>query len=246
MANIAIIFAGGTGQRMNSRSLPKQFLELHQKPILIYTLEKFQYHPEIDGIILVTLADWIDQCEQLKIKYQLTKLVAIIPGGSSATESAFNGLSKARELYSEDSIVLIHDGVRPLVTEETISKDIACVKEHGTAITVSPAIETIILCSDESKDIENKEIKQVIERSKCLMARAPQCFYLKDILSVYRKSRKNGDQAFIDSATMMMHYGYKLYTVEGKPENIKITTPNDFYMFKAIMDARENTQIFGV
>ncbi|WP_287622613.1 IspD/TarI family cytidylyltransferase [Parabacteroides sp.] len=244
--NIAIIFAGGTGQRMNSRSKPKQFLELHQKPILVYTLEQFQYHPEIDGIILVTLADWIDYCEQLKTKYQLTKLVAIVSGGASATESAYNGLSKAAELYSEDSIVLIHDGVRPLVAKDTITKDIACVKEHGTAITVSPAIETITLFSDNSKNTENKEVNQVVERSKCLMARAPQCFYLKDVLSAYKKSRANGNRTFIDSATMMMHYGYKLYTVEGRPENIKITTPNDFYMFRAIMDARENTQIFGV
>lgn len=246
MPNIAIIFAGGTGQRMNSRSKPKQFLELHQKPILVYTLEQFQYHPEIDGIILATLESWIDYCEQLKSRFNLTKLAAIISGGESATDSAFNGLSKAAELYPEDSIVLIHDGVRPLIAEETISKDIACVREHGTAITVSPAIETITLFSDEGKDEENKEVNQVIDRSKCLMARAPQCFYLKDILSVYRRSRENSDGAFIDSATMMMRYGHKLYTVEGRPENIKITTPNDFYMFRAIMDARENTQIFGV
>lgn len=244
--NIAIIFAGGTGQRMNSRSKPKQFLELHQKPILVYTLERFQYHPEIDEIILVTLEDWISYCEQLRVKYQLTKLMAIISGGESATESVYNGLLKAEELYTEDSIVLIHDGVRPLIAEETISKDIACVKEYGTAITVSPAIETITLFSDENGNKENKEVNQVIERSKCLMARAPQCFYLKEILSVYKKSKENGDDEFIDSATMMMHYGHKLYTVEGKPENIKITTPNDFYMFRAIMDAKENTQIFGV
>lgn len=246
MANIAIIFAGGTGQRMNSRSKPKQFLELHGKPILVYTLEKFQYHPEIDGIVLVTLTDWIEYCEHLKTKYQLTKLRAVISGGASATESAYNGLVKAGELYPKDSIVLIHDGVRPLIEEETISKDIACVKEFGNAITVSPAIETITLFSEECNNVDNKEVTQVIERSKCLMARAPQCFYLKDILSVYNKSLENGDKAFIDSATMMMNYGHKLYTVEGKPENIKITTPNDFFMFKAIMDARENTQIFGV
>ena len=138
--NIAIIFAGGTGQRMNSKTRPKQFLELHGKPILVYTLEQFQYHPEIDGIILVTLPDWIDYSENLKIKYQLDKLEAIIPGGPTATESAFNGLSKAGEIYPEDSIVLIHDGVRPLIDGDTISKDIVCVKAHGTAITVSPAI----------------------------------------------------------------------------------------------------------
>lgn len=242
--NIAVIFAGGTGQRMNSKTLPKQFLELHGKPILVYTLEQFNSHEEIDAIILVTLSNWIGYCEQLKEKYRIDKLVSIVSGGESATESAYKGLEETARLFSQNSIVLIHDGVRPLVDKETISKNIECVKKNGTSITVSPAIETITLFSDENKD--NKEILEVIERSKCLMARAPQCFYLCDILKAYNSARENGEQAFIDSATLMKHYGYRLYTVEGKPENIKITTPNDFYMFKAIIDARENSQIFGI
>ena len=179
--NIAVIFAGGTGQRMNSKTRPKQFLELHEKPILVYTLEAFQKHEEIDGIILVTLKDWINYCLELKEKYHLTKLKSIIPGGKTATESAFNGLARANELFPSDSIVLIHDGVRPLVDEETITKNIECVKEHGTAITVSPAIETITVSdSNENSGV----IKEVIERAKCQMARAPQGFYLNEILDV--------------------------------------------------------------
>ena len=240
--NIAIIFAGGTGQRMNSKTRPKQFLELHGKPILVYTLQVFQDHKDIDGIILVTLNGWIDFCENLKEKYHLTKLKAIIPGGKTATESAYNGLIKAKTIFPSDSIVLIHDGVRPLIDAETITKNIESVKEYGTAITVSPAIETIALVSETP---DSTEICDVIERSRCQMARAPQSFYLKDILDVYNKAL-NAGQVFIDSATMMMHYGHKLYTVCGKPENIKITTPNDFYMFRAIIDAKENSQIFGL
>ena len=241
--NIAVIFAGGTGQRMNSKTRPKQFLELHEKPILVYTLEAFQKHEEIDGIILVTLKDWINYCLELKEKYHLTKLKSIIPGGKTATESAFNGLARANELFPSDSIVLIHDGVRPLVDEETITKNIECVKEHGTAITVSPAIETITVSdSNENSGV----IKEVIERAKCQMARAPQGFYLNEILDVYKKAANDKETSFIDSATMMMHYGYKLYTVYGKAENIKITTPNDFFMFRAIVVARENSQIFGI
>lgn len=208
--NIAVIFAGGTGQRMNSKTRPKQFLELHEKPILVYTLEAFQKHEEIDGIILVTLKDWINYCLELKEKYHLTKLKSIIPGGKTATESAFNGLARANELFPSDSIVLIHDGVRPLVDEETITKNIECVKEHGTAITVSPAIETITVSdSNENSGV----IKEVIERAKCQMARAPQGFYLNEILDVYKKAANDKETSFIDSATMMMHYGYKLYTV---------------------------------
>ena len=239
MSNVAVIFAGGTGKRMNTKTKPKQFLELHGKPILVYTLEKFNSHPEIDGIVLVILEDWVSFCEELVKRYYLTKVKAIIPGGETALQSQQKGLQKARELFDGDSIVLIHDGVRPLIDEETISNNIASVKEHGTAITVTPAIETITVKS------ETGEVGQIIERSRVEMARAPQSFYLDDILDAHRRTEEEG-LSFIDSASMMQHYGYKLYTVEGSPENIKITTPNDFYTFRALVDAKENSQLFGI
>ena len=239
MPNIAVIFAGGTGKRMNTRSKPKQFLELHGKPILVYTLEVFNDHPEIDGIILVVLQDWIQYCEELADRFHLNKVKAVIAGGASALQSQRNGLNQAAALYGEETIVLIRDGVRPLVDEETISKNIASVKTHGSAITVTPAIETITIKS------ETGEIGQIIERSKVEMARAPQSFYLKEILEAHRKTEAEG-MDFIDSASMMQHYGHSLYSVQGSPENIKITTPNDFYTFRALVDARESSQIFGI
>lgn len=239
MANVAIIFAGGTGKRMNTRSKPKQFLELHGKPILVYTLEEFNNHSEIDGIVLVIIEDWINHCKKLVEKYHLNKVKAVVGGGNSALSSQRNGLLKAKELFLEDDvIVLIHDGVRPLIDEKTISKNIECVKKYRTAITVTPAIETIIIKT------KSGEIGQIIERSRVEMARAPQSFYLKDILEAHKKAEEN-EQNFIDSASMMQHYGYPLYSVDGSPENIKITTPNDFYTFQALVDARENLQIFG-
>lgn len=238
MSNVAIVFAGGTGKRMNTKSKPKQFLELHGKPILVYTLEQFQNHAEIDGIILVVLKKWINYCRELIMKFGLDKVKVIIAGGDSAFASQKNGLMKAHELFSDDSIVLIHDGVRPLIDEETISKNIASVKKNGTAITVTPAIETITIKN------ETGEVGQIIERSKCELARAPQSFYLKDILEAHEKADQEG-KIFIDSASMMQFYGYPLFTVEGSPDNIKITTPTDFYIFRALVDARENSQIFG-
>ena len=238
MSNIAVIFAGGTGKRMNTSSKPKQFLELYGKPILVYTIEKFNNHPEIDGIILVVLETWITYCEELINKYKQNKVKAIIAGGETALESQRNGLLKAQELFGPDSIVLIHDGVRPLIDEETISNNIECVKDHGSAVTVTPAIETITIKS------QSGEIQQIIERSKVEMARAPQSFFLKDILEAHKKAAET-NQDFIDSASMMLHYGYKLFSVEGTPENIKITTPNDYYTFRALIDAQENSQVFG-
>ena len=236
--NIAVIFAGGTGQRMNTRTRPKQFLELHGKPILIYTLECFNNHTEIDGIILVVLEQWVSRCNEFVDKYKLNKVGLVVAGGETAIDSQRIGLQEAANMYGRYAIVLIHDGVRPLVDEETISKNIRSVKMHGTAITVTPAIETIVVKT------KSGEIGQIIERSKVELARAPQSFYLSDILNAHKKMEKDG-LSFIDSASMMQFYGHKLYTVEGAPENIKITTPNDFYTFRALVDAKENSQIFG-
>lgn len=237
--NVAIIFAGGTGQRMNTKTKPKQFLELHGKPILVYTIEKFNNHPEIDGIILVILKEWISYSKELVRKFRLTKVKSIIAGGETAFESQRRGLLKAAKLFDNNSIVLIHDGVRPLVDDITISKNIESVKTHRTAITATPAIETITIKT------ETGEVGQIIDRSKVKMAKAPQSFILSDIIEAHNKSIKDG-LTFIDSASMMQYYGHKLYTVEGSPENIKITTPNDFYTFRALVDAKENSQIFGV
>lgn len=239
MSNVAVIFAGGTGQRMNTKTKPKQFLELHGKPVLVYTLEQFQQHSMIDGIVLVMLESWIGHCRELIELYRLNKVAAIVPGGETCQTSIFRGLSKAGELYSEDSVVLIHDGVRPLIDEETITKAIRCAREYGSAVTVSPAVETITVQDGEGV------VGQIIDRSKCQLAKAPQCFRLGDILRAHRKALEDGKTDYIDSASLMRSFGHTLHTVEGTPENIKITTPGDFYIFRAIMDARENSQILG-
>lgn len=238
--NVAVVFAGGTGQRMNTKTKPKQFLELHGKPILIYTLELFQQAPSIDGIVLVMLENWILYSKELIDQYRLSKVKAMVPGGETGQESIYKGIAKAHELYPDESIVLIHDGVRPLVDVETIERCIKCSLAKGNAITVSPAVETVALMS------EDDSVGKILPRSICQMAKAPQCFVLRDIYLNHLKAQKEGKLNFIDSASLMQHYGDKLFTVEGPTENIKITTPGDFYIFRAIVDARENSQIFGV
>lgn len=138
-------------------------------------------------------------------------------------------------------IVLIHDGVRPLINEETITNCIRTTKQHGNAITVSPTIETQFL-----KNEGNDCVGQIFDRSRCEMAKAPQCFIWGDIYKAHLRAIEEGNCDFIDSASLMQHYGMKLYTVDGPSENIKITTPSDFYVFCAIMDAKENLQILGL
>nr|WP_317423138.1 2-C-methyl-D-erythritol 4-phosphate cytidylyltransferase [uncultured Acidaminococcus sp.] len=239
--NIAIIFAGGTGKRMNTRSKPKQFLEMHGKPVLIYTLENFENHPMIDSIILVCLESWIEYAAALLKKFGITKVAKIVPGGASGQASIYHGVKAAQQLYGGDNVVLIHDGVRPLINEEIITQCIASVKKNGNGITVSPAIETIFL-----KNEENNKVGQIFDRSRCEMAKAPQCFRLQEIYDAHERARREGMNQFIDSASMMQYYGHELFSVEGPAENIKITTPSDFYIFRAIMDAKENLQILGL
>ncbi len=240
--NTVLIFAGGTGQRMNSKTLPKQFLELHGKPIIIYTLEQFDSHPLVDGIVVVCLEGWQQHLRRLITKFGIEKVKAIVPGGATGQESIYRGLSKLAELYRGDDIVMIHDGVRPLVDADTITGNIECVKQHGSAITVSLPVETITVNDATNIDL----VGDIIDRKNCRLAKAPQSFFLKDIYEAHQKARQEGLLDFIDSASMMRYYGHSLYIVEGKPTNIKITTPTDYYLFRAIIDARESQQIMGI
>ena len=240
--NIALIFAGGTGQRMNSRTRPKQFLELNGKPILIHTLEHFEVHPDIDGIVVVCLKDWIGYLEELADRFRIRKLRWIVEGGATGQESIRNGLYALDrdESVPKGSVILIHDGVRPLITADLITRNIETAREFGNAITVTPATETIIRVS------AGREVSDIVDRSVCMLARAPQTFVLSDILAAHRRAAEDNYREAIDSATLMTHYGASLHSVEGPVENIKITTPADFYIFRAITEARENSQIWGL
>ena len=237
--NIAVIFAGGTGRRMNSRTKPKQFLLVHGKPIIIYTLEAFDQHPDIDAIVVVCLKEYIDVLEQLITKFGVGKIAAIVPGGSSGQESIRNGVDKANRLYPADSVVIVHDGVRPLIDQQTITDCIVSVKKNGSAVTVVPATETIV-------QSEDGVITNIIDRKQCQLARAPQCFRLGELHDAHHKAVEEGLGDFIDSASLMSYYGHKLYEVEGANSNIKITTPSDFYIMRAIMDAEESSQMFDL
>lgn len=238
--NIALIFAGGTGTRMNTKSRPKQFLELNGKAIIVHTLENFENHPEIDAICVVCIESWIEYLKDILERNFIKKVRWIVPGGETGQDSIRNGLEAIVKDCPEDSVVLIHDGVRPLINDKLISDNIAKVRECGSAITVTPAIETIV-----AADCKN-EITKITDRKQCFLARAPQSFILKEIMDAHHKAIAEGIHDMIDSASLMKHYGHSLFTVDGPVENIKITTPMDFYLFRAIYEVRENSQIFGL
>ena len=238
--NIAVIFAGGSGVRMHTKSRPKQFLELNGKPIIIYTLEQFDNHPLIDAIVVACIKEWIPFLEKMLRKFEINKVVKIVEGGKTGQDSIYNGLCAAEEYAAgKDATVLIHDGVRPLITEETITDNVKEVERSGSCITCIPATETFIVKKDDGG-------LEIPERNNSLIARAPQSFKLTDILSSHRRALKEGKHDFIDSCTMMSHYGYKLGTIIGPMENIKITTQTDFFVLRAMVKVHEDQQIFGL
>lgn len=239
--NIGVIFAGGIGSRMHSKAVPKQFLKVHSKPIIVHTLEVFQECDAIDAIIVASVESGINYLKELVVEYRLNKVKKIVPGGESGQLSIYNGLKAAQEISDSDKdIVLIHDGVRPLINTDLLIKNIECVKENKTAITSTPSKETFVIVND------SKNVIKIPERSHSYIAKAPQSFFLKDILSYHEKALEDGITDSIDSCTLVSSYGMEVSIVEGPFENIKITTPEDFYMFKALFDARENEQIYGI
>lgn len=239
--NIALIFAGGTGSRMGVATVPKQFLILGGKPIIAHTIDHFEKHPMIDGIVVVCIESWIKRLRSIVNEESYSKIISIVPGGKSGQESIFLGLQEINNVCCMDdfSVVLIHDGVRPLIDTETITKCINSVRKNGCTATVAPAVETIIEENDG-------KVVRVVDRSKCKLARAPQGFIFKQIYEIHKKAKEEGVQnSFIDSISLMANYGYEIYTIDGPTENIKITTRQDYFAFKGYMDYKEMGQFWS-
>jgi 2-C-methyl-D-erythritol 4-phosphate cytidylyltransferase len=235
----ALIFTGGAGQRFSLSSKPKQFLELYGKPIIIYTLEHFELHKEIDNIVVVSLKSHIDELKGLLKRYNITKVSQIVSGGNTGHDSIYNGLLAMKDNAKKDDIILIHDGVRPLITEELISDNIQAVKKYGAVITAEPARESVVY------SLNGANISDVPSRSHAYIAKAPQSFYFGQILDAYEKAY-NDKIKTIDSAQLCNLYNIPLYMVKSTKNNIKISDSVDYYMFRALYEASENQQIFGV
>jgi len=239
--NIAIIFAGGSGVRMGA-GIPKQFLEINGKPILIHTLQLFQYHDQIDKIYVSVLSDYIPYVRELVDEYHLKKVADIISGGETAQDSIYNALKRAEMENPQDSIVLLHDGVRPFVSYEVISNNIESVQKYGNGITCTPCFETIMISKNGEK------VDSVPYRKETFAAQAPQSFYLKDIIAAHDKVRAsaNGYENMVDACTIIRNQGIEAHMVMGNRGNIKVTTPEDVYMFRALLQYKENEQAFGL
>ena len=232
---IAIIFAGGTGTRMGA-AIPKQFLEIGGKPVLAHTLELFQNHSEIDGIWIVAAKDCFDRVNDIVKRFAITKCCGLAEGGNSAQESIYNGLKAVAAKEPGDTIVLLHDGVRPYITPEVISANIAGVKANGNAVTFTPCFETLVISED------GKRISDIPLRRMSYSAQAPQSFRLGDILAAHERIRSvpGGYTDMVDQATICWKLGIPINLVPGNRGNIKITTPEDIVILEALLASRHS------
>ncbi|MBE7711331.1 MAG: 2-C-methyl-D-erythritol 4-phosphate cytidylyltransferase [Cyanobacteria bacterium SIG31] len=242
--NIAIIFAGGVGKRLNSQenNLPKQFLKINSKPIIIHTLEIFQRNKSIDKIYIAIHPDYYNHMEDLVKYYHISKIAGIVEGGATGQESIYKALKLAQSENNQDSLVLIHDGVRPNITDEVIDKNIKTALQKGNAITCTSCQETILV----SENGLNPE--HVPYRKHTFAAQAPQTFILSEIIDAHEITRKtNPDYTdIVDSCTLFKTLGRETYMVEGNRGNIKITTIEDLYLLRGLIRFKEDKEAFGI
>jgi len=228
--NIALIIAGGSGQRMN-QDIPKQFLNVYDKPVIVYTLECFQRHPEIDAIEVVCLEGWEGILQAYAKQFNVDKLKWVVPGGASAQESIRNGVLHLKDICSAGDIVVVHDGIRPLVDDFVLSDVLITCQKHGNAVTSMPYNEQIFVMDDA------ETTTRYIPRDTLRRVSTPQAYRYEKLLWAYEKAfaENIGIQASTYSNTLMVDLGERLYFAAGSEKNIKLTTKDDFELFKTYM-----------
>lgn len=226
--NIALIIAGGIGQRMN-QDIPKQFINVNDKPVIIYTLEAFQKHPDIHQIAVVCLDGWQDILRAYAKQFNISKLNIIVKGGENGQSSIRNGIYALKEEFCEDDIILIHDAIRPMVSADIISDAIVTCKTKGNAISVIP-------CAEAMLKTENKlDSDKCVPRDKLMRTQTPQAFTLKKLIWAHEKALERGITNSVASCTLMIELGEKLYFSKGSEKNIKLTTVDDIEIFRALL-----------
>ena len=234
MMNHALIFAGGTGTRLKNSDIPKQFIEIDNKPIIIHALEYFSDHKDVDDIIIVCLEEWIDQLKKMIADNGIKKVYKIISGGKTGYESIHYGLEELSKDFNENDIVLICDGVRPILSEKLISDCINITSNKGNAIPACKSIDSVMISQDGLNSDYN------MSRDNVFITQAPQGYILKDILSAHNKAKEKNIINPISSGDLMAELGIKLHLYEGERNNIKVTTDEDLLIVKAYFEYINN------
>lgn len=232
--NIAIIIAGGVGNRMGL-NIPKQFVEVKGKPVLAYTLQSFQSHLSIDAILVVCISGWEDDVWAYKEKYGITKLKWITKGGNTGQESIRNGVYYLKDIVSDNDNIIIHDGIRPLVDKTVVNDILDKCNQYGNGVTSMPYNEQIFLIDDEISTIK------YIPRETLRRVATPQAYKYKLLDEKYHEAfeKEIGIYGSSYTNTMMVELGVRLYFAKGSDKNIKLTTPGDLQIFEAMIEKGE-------
>lgn len=234
MANIALIIAGGVGARMG-QDIPKQFINVYDKPVIVYTMEAFQKHPDIDVIEIVCIEEWQGALKAYAKQFGIAKLENVVSGGKNGQDSIRNGLYDIAEKHnSDDDIVLIHDAIRPMVSQEIISDNIRVCREYGNAITVVPCTAAMLKTYDSFSTTEQ------VPRDNLKITQTPQAFFVNDIVEAHKEALSKGITNSVASCTMYIELGRKLYMSQGSEKNLKLTSTEDIEIFKALLNAKKD------
>lgn len=233
--NIALIIAGGSGQRMG-QDIPKQFINVYDKPVIIYTLEAFQKHPLVDSIEVVCLDGWHDILQAYAKQFNISKLESIVGGGKNGQDSIRNGLQDIAKRHNDKKdIVLIHDAIRPMVSADIISNNIRVCQKYGNAITVIPCTAAMLKTYDTLSSTEQ------VNRDNLKITQTPQTFFLSEILKAHKEALAKGITNSVASCTLYIELNRKLYMTLGSEKNLKITTTEDLEIFKALLNAKRDS-----
>ncbi|MCI1219120.1 MAG: 2-C-methyl-D-erythritol 4-phosphate cytidylyltransferase [Bifidobacterium sp.] len=238
MRTVALIVAGGAGTRMG-QDIPKQFINVFDRPVLVYTLESFQRHPEVDAIEVVCIDGWSAVVEAYAKQFNITKLKWVAPGGKSVQESIHNGVEHLTNELDDGDIVIIHDGIRPLTDSAVLTDVIRVCKRYGNAVTSTPYNEQIFLVDQGDPSTTTQYIpREVIRRVS-----TPQAYRFGKLRDVYRKAFAQGIGIGGSSYTntLMVDMGERLHFAEGSDKNIKLTTRADLELFKAYITSDEDS-----
>ena len=238
MKTVALILAGGIGKRMGV-SLPKQFLEIKGKPVLVHTLSNFQRNDSVNSIVVVCVSDWIEYTWDLVKKYNLSKVEAIIPGGDTSHDSTRNGIFHLRKTLGKGDVVIIHDAARPILPQKAIDEMLRIAKDNGNASLAIPCYETVIYTDDQLSG--NKEL----DRSHLMRVQTPQAYEYSSILELYERAEKEDRHDFIYADIVAVEYGMTVYFSKGFTNNIKITKQEDIPLCEYLMDIPED-QLFDL
>ena len=233
MKNIALIIAGGSGNRMH-QDIPKQFITVNERPVIVYTLEAFEKHPDIDSIAVVCIEGWEQVLWAYAKQFNITKLKHVVPGGKNGQDSIRNGVMELEKHYAPDDIVLIHDAIRPMVSAEIISDNIRVAMEHGNAITVIPCAEAMMQTEDGVVSVGS------YPRDRLKRTQTPQAFHIGQICELHRRALEAGITNSVASCTLMIEMGEQVYFSAGSEKNVKLTTVEDIDIFKALLTAKRS------